>query len=113
METILSCITPVYRRYNSILTKNGHTLDLNLKYPNIEVSSPKTISAIIDIYLEYIKKCGFNAKIVISSTEKEVVVKDTGTMIPDTLKQQILAFDGVKVSSRLGFGTKIKIKIDY
>lgn len=113
MNNLLSCITPVYRKYVSVLEKNGNSLDLNLKDPGIEVSSPKTISSILTTYLDYIKKCGWNAKIIISSTDKEVIIKDSNTMIPDTLKEEILVFDGVKVSSRLGFGTKIKVKIDY
>lgn len=113
MSTILSCITPLYNSYGPKLEKNGHTLDLNLKDPTIEVESPKTISAILRTYLDFIHKTGFQAKITIVSNDKYIILKDSNTMIPDSIKDQILGFDGVKVSSRVGFGTKIKILINY
>lgn len=101
-------VDPVYLKFLPRLSKRGHLLDLDLRYPNIRISHPEKISVPLTFYLSFIEKEGRSAHITISSTENSLIINDSETLLaPDQLP--IFKGDGIKVSSRLGFGTKLII----
>ena len=103
-------IDPIYLKFLPRLSRKGHLLDLDIRYPNLKISSPEKVSVPLTFYLSFIEKKGRSAHITISSTENSLIIKDSETLLtPDQLP--IFKGDGIKVSSRLGFGTKIIIPL--
>lgn len=103
-------ISPIYLKFLPRLSKKGHLLDLDLRYPNLQISHPEKLSVPLTFYLSFIEKEGRSAHITISSTENSLIIKDESTILtPD--QSPIFKADGVKVSSRLGFGTKLIISL--
>lgn len=103
-------VNPIYLKFLPRLSKKGHLLDLDLRYPNLKVTHPEKISVPLTFYLSFVEKEGRSAHVTIMSTENSLIIKDEGTLLtPEQLP--LFKTDGTKVSSRLGFGTKIIITL--
>ena len=104
-------VDPIYLKFLPRLSRRGHLFDLDLRYPNIKVAHPEKVSVPLTFYLSFVEKEGRSSHITIKSIENSLIIMDEGMVL---MPEQLAVFkgDGVKTSSRLGFGTKLIIALD-
>lgn len=111
MITLENVINPIFLKFSGRFAKRGHSLDLDLRYPNLAIDHPEKVSVPLTFYLSFIEKEGRHTRVTISSTRASVIIKDIETVLtPEQLG--LFKTDAISASSRLGFGTKITIPLE-
>jgi hypothetical protein len=109
--TISAIILPIYQKYAPKFAKIGGNIDLSIKDPSLPVKNPKMTEVTIINLLTFILKSTKNPHLVISSTDKYLTIKEENTLLLPDFKTKITELEGVKASSRIGFGTKIQFPL--
>lgn len=111
MSSISSIILPIYQRYAPKLAKIGGTIDLSIMDPSLSVKSPKTTEITITNTIIFILKTTKKPHLIFTATDKYLILKEENTLLEPDFKAKITETEGVKVSSRIGFGTKIQFPL--
>lgn len=111
MSSISSIVLPIYQKYSSRIAKQGGLIDLSIKDPSLSVKNPKTTEKHLIDFITYIQKNTLKPHLIISGTDKYLIVKEENTFLEPDYKGSLSNIEGVKVSSRIGFGTKIQFPL--
>lgn len=111
MSSISSIILPIYQKYAPRLSKIGGIIDLSIKDPSLSVKSPRTSEAFITDYLNFVLKNTKKPHLLISSTDKYLIIKEENTLLDTNSKLKFSQLEGLKISSRIGFGTKLQFPL--
>lgn len=111
MSSISSIILPIYQKYAPRLSHGGGSLDLSVKDPSLSVKNPKTSEKIIEDFIKFCLKNTKKAHLIISGTDKYLIIKEENTFLTPDFKEILMGKEGIKVSSRIGFGTKIQLPL--
>lgn len=109
--TISAIILPIYQKYTPKFAKIGGKVDLAIKDPSLSVKNPKMTEVTIINVLSVILKNTKKPHLIISGTDKYLIIKEENTLLDADFKAKITELEGVKVSSRIGFGTKIQFPL--
>ena len=109
--TISAIILPIYQKYAPRVAKFGGQIDLSIKDPSKPVKNPKMTEVTIINVLSVILKGTKKPHLIISGTDKYLIIKEENTLLEPDFKAKITELEGVKVSSRIGFGTKIQFPL--
>ena len=111
MSSISLIILPIYQKYAPRLSKIGGIIDLSIKDPSISVKSPRTPEAFITDFFNYVLKNTKKPHLLISSTDKYLIIKEENTLLDENLKMRFSQYKDLKISSRIGFGTKLQFPL--
>lgn len=112
MSSISSIILPIYQKYASRISKQGGTIDLSIKDPSLSVKNPKKTERTIISFINFTISNTRKPHIIISGTDKYLIIKDENTLLEPDFKTKITDIDSnIKVSSRIGFGTKLQFPL--
>lgn len=109
--TISAIILPIYQKYAPKFAKIGGRIDFSIKDPSIPVKNPKMTEVTIINFLTFTLKSTKKPFLLVSSTDKYLIFKEENTLLDSDFKVKITGMEGVKVSSRIGFGTKIQFPL--
>ena len=109
--TISAIILPIYQKYTPKFVKIGGKVDLAIKDPSLSVKHPKMTEVTIINVLSVILKNTKKPHLIISGTDKYLIIKEENTLLDADFKAKITEMEGIKVSSRIGFGTKIQFPL--
>lgn len=111
MSSISTIILPIYQKYAPRFAKASGLIDLSIKDPIFSVKAPKTSTEVIEAFLGFILKNTRKPHLIISSTDKYLILKEENTLLDPELKSLFTGIESLKVSSRIGFGTKIQLPL--
>ncbi|MBQ3440774.1 hypothetical protein IJG27_00465 [Candidatus Saccharibacteria bacterium] len=111
MSSISSIVLPLYQKYASALSKHGGMIDLSVKDPHLSVSCPKTTSSLITDFINYTIKNTRKPHLIIQGNDKYLIIKEENTLLEPNFKVKLTGVEGMKISSRIGFGTKLQFPL--
>ena len=111
MSSISSIILPIYQKYAGPLAKQGGIIDLSVKDPHLSVSHPKTTGSLISDFISYTIKNTRKPHLIIQGNDKFLIIKEENTLLDPDFKAKLTGVEGMKVSSRIGFGTKMQFPL--
>ena len=111
MISISTIILPIYQKYAPKFAKVGGAIDLNIKDPSIPIKNPKTAEVTITTFLIFILKNTKKPHLIVESTDRCLIIKEENTLLEPDFKESLMKKEGIKVSSRIGFGTKIQLPL--
>ncbi len=110
-SSISKVILPIYQKYAPKFAKIDGSIDLGIKDPSLSVKNPKMTEVTIINTLAFILKSTKKPHLLISATDKYLIIKGENTLLDPDFKEKLTETEGIKVSSRIGFGTKIQFPL--
>lgn len=108
MSKISEVVGKLYQKYQPIASATKIQLNLDIREDgNIE---DETIAQDLEKQISSALQRTKQGKVNISIKNKEIIISDTGTVLSKPICQ-LLSNDHTEVKSRVGFGTKVKIKL--
>ncbi|MBQ3293867.1 hypothetical protein IJG96_01920 [Candidatus Saccharibacteria bacterium] len=109
MYRLSTIIEEVYQKYFLKAEKRG--VRFNLDFPDVtrRIERPSLVRKPLDVFLaDAIGRA--QKEVSLEVTRDAVVVKDDGVALtPARVKEMSDGFENVKIKSRVGFGTEVKI----
>lgn len=103
-------INEVYNKYLPLATKAGVQLNLDFPDPTAKVKNPEKIKKALDDNIDSALKRTLKGEVSINVFKDRVEVRDSGTVLSAPAKALLEINEHIKVSSKVGFGTKVTIK---
>ena len=103
-------INEVYNKYLPLATKAGVQLNLDFPDPTAKVKNPEKIKKALDDNIDSALKRTLKGEVSINVFKDRVEVRDSGTVLSAPAKVLLEINEHIKVSSKVGFGTKVTIK---
>lgn len=103
-------INEVYNKYLPLATKAGVQLNLDFPDPTAKVKNPERIKKALDDNIDSALKRTLKGEVSINVFKDRVEVRDSGTVLSAPAKALLEINEHIKVSSKVGFGTKVTIK---
>lgn len=103
-------INEVYNKYLPLATKAGVQLNLDFPDPTAKVKNPEKIKKALDDNIDLALKRTLKGEVSINVFKDRVEVRDSGTVLSAPAKALLEINEHIKVSSKVGFGTKVTIK---
>ena len=103
-------ISEVYNKYLPLAEKGGISLNLDFSDTTKTVANPITIKEELDKHLSSALSRSERGEIGISVEQDAIVITDSGTIISKPICT-LLSKGRVSVSSRVGFGTTVRISL--
>ena len=108
---VTEIISEAYQKYLPIVKKLGLTLDIDFPDTTLTIHEHERVRKDLDKTLRSAVKRSTpkNGRISITVRPGEIIITDNGTILSKTTCD-LLSSEHVKVTSRVGFGTKAVIK---
>lgn len=108
MSKLSEVVGKLYQKYQPIASATKIQLNLDIREDS-DVDD-ETISQDLEKQIDSALQRAKQGKVNISIQNKEIIISDTGTVLSKPLCQ-LLSNERTEVKSRVGFGTKVKIKL--
>ena len=105
-------INEIYNKYLPLATKAGIQLNLDFPDTTTKVKNPEKIKKDLDEYVDSALKRAIKGEVSINVFKNRIEIKDSGTVLSAPAKNLLQFNEHIKVTSRVGFGTKVTIKFD-
>lgn len=105
-------VEDVFRKFLPEATKAGIQLNLDFPDPTKKVKNPERLKASLEKNVDSALKRAKKGEVSIKVLKDRIEIFDSGTVLSLPAKSLLQASDRVKVSSRVGFGTKVTISLD-
>lgn len=103
-------INEVYNKYLPLATKAGIQLNLDFPDPTQKVKNPEKVKKDLEKHVDSALKRTLKGEVSIGVFKDRIEIKDSGTVLSEPAKTLLEMNEHIKVSSRVGFGTKVTIK---
>lgn len=103
-------INEIYNKYLPLATKAGIQLNLDFPDPTTKVKNPEKVKKALDEYVDSALNRTIKGEVSINVFKNRIEIKDSGTVLSKPAKNLLEFNDHIKITSRVGFGTKVTIK---
>lgn len=103
-------ISEIYNQFLPLADQSGIKLNLDLIDPDIVTDEIAQIKTDVESAISESLQRSTQGEISIQVNKEEITISDTGTTLSKTACS-LLSNKYVQVSSRVGFGTKVRIKL--
>lgn len=103
-------ISEVYNKYLPLAEKNNITLNINLSDTTKTIDNPEAIKADLEKHLDSALSRSDHSEISVSVEHDTIIITDSGTILSKPICA-LLSKGRVNVTSRVGFGTTIRISL--
>ena len=102
-------IDEIYNKYLPEAVKAGVQFNLDFPDRTTKIKDPEKIKKVLDVHVGSAMKRTKKGEISIFVSKNKIEIRDSGTVLSGPAKALLDASDHVKVTSRVGFGTKVLI----
>lgn len=102
-------INDIYNKYLPLATKAGIQLNLDFPDTTTKVKDPKRVKDDLEKQVGSAVKRTIKGEVSIQVSEGKIVIRDTGTVLSEPAKALLETSEHIKVTSRVGFGTRVTI----
>ncbi len=103
-------INEIYNKYLPLATNAGIQLNLDFPDTTTKVKNPEKVKKDLEEHLDSALKRTLKGEVSVNVFKNRIEIKDTGTVLSAPAKNLLQFNDHIKVTSRVGFGTKVTIK---
>lgn len=103
-------INEIYNKYLPLATKAGVQLNLDFPDPTAKISEPEKIKKALDKQVDSALKRAIKGEVSINVFKDRIEIRDSGTILSAPAKSLLEFNEHIKITSRVGFGTKVTIK---
>ncbi|MBQ2660118.1 HAMP domain-containing histidine kinase [Candidatus Saccharibacteria bacterium] len=102
-------INEIYNKYLPLATKAGISLNLDFPDSTMKVKNPEKLKKALDENLDSALKRTIKGEVSLNVFSDRIEIRDSGTVLSAPAKALLEMNEHIKVSSRVGFGTKVTI----
>ena len=104
-------ISEVYNKYLPLAEKAGVTLNLDFPDTTQEVKEPEKVKKELDEQIGSALKRTIKGEVAVEVKKGQIVIRDTGTVLSRPVCEMLSKNERISVTSRVGFGTKVIIRL--